>query len=210
MDADSSQGSVVMNDILLLPLLRAIDAADDEAAEEAVTTLSALDGPALPLLVTLSRSDDYDRRWWGVRAVAELAEEHPAQRALAMPALMDALNDPEDSIRCVAALALGQMQAASAIPALTLLLADPSGWVRGAAADALALIGEPAVPALGEALQDPREGVRVRAAYALRRIKSARSARWLFPALNDPNHIVHTYAYEALDEMGMLNTVLVM
>jgi HEAT repeat protein len=77
------------------------------------------------------------------------------------------------------------MQAASAIPALTLLLADPSGWVRGAAADALALIGEPAVPALGEALQDPREGVRVRAAYALRRIKSVKSARWLFPALND-------------------------
>jgi HEAT repeat protein len=96
------------------------------------------------------------------------------------------------------------------LPALTLLLADPSGWVRGAAADALALIGEPAVPALGEALQDPREGVRVRAAYALRRIKSAKSARWLFPALNDPNHIVHTYAYEALDEMGMLDTVLVM
>jgi hypothetical protein len=37
-----------------------------------------------------------------------------------------------------------------------------------------------------------------------------KSARWLFPALNDPNHIVHTYAYEALDEMGLLNTILVM
>lgn len=199
-----------MTDPLLLPLLKAIDAADDEAAERAVTDLSALNGPALPLLVTLSRSSDYDQRWWGVRAVAELAEEHPGQRAQAMPALLDALNDPDDSIRCVAALALGQMQAASAIPALTLLLADSSGWVRGAAADALALIGEPAVPALGEALQDTRDGVRVRAAYALHRIKSVRSARWLFPALNDPNHIVHTYAYEALDEMGLLSSMLVM
>jgi HEAT repeat protein len=188
----------------------AIDADDDEAAERAVTTLSALDGPALPMLVGLCRSADYDRRWWGVRAVAELAEEHPAQRDLAMPTLLEALNDAEDSIRCVAALALGQMQATSAIPALTLLLADTSGWVRGAAANALALIGEPAVPALGEALQDPREGVRVRAAYALHRIRSVKSARWLFPALNDPNHIVHTYAYEALDEMGLLNTILVM
>ena len=199
-----------MNNPLLEPLMSAIAASDDEAAEVAVAGLSALNGAALPLLMTLSNAEDDNQRWWGVRAVAELAEEHAEAREQAIPVLLHALNDSEDSIRCVAALALGQMQAASAIPALTLLLADPSGWVRGAAADALALIGEPAVPALGEALQDPREGVRVRAAYALRRIKSAKSARWLFPALNDPNHIVHTYAYETLDELGMLNTVLVM
>jgi HEAT repeat protein len=199
-----------MNEPLLQPLLQAIAAGDDEAAEMAVASLSALDGAALPLLMNLSCASDYDQRWWGVRAVAELAEEHPREREQAIPTLLDALNDPEDPIRCVAALGLGQMQAASAIPALSLLLADPSGWVRGAAADALALIGEPAVPALGEALQDPRDGVRVRAAYALRRIKSVRSARWLFPALNDSNHIVHTYAYETLDEMGLLSTVLVM
>ena len=71
------------------------------------------------------------------------------------------------------------------------------------------LIGEPAVPALGDALQDEREGVRVRAAYALHKIGSRKAARWLFPALNDPNHIVHTYAYETLDQMGMLTTILV-
>lgn len=199
-----------MNETLLTPLLHAIEMADDEAAERAVAGLSSLDGAALPMLVGLSRSGDDDQRWWGVRALAELAEEHPEQRDQALPALLEALNDSEDSIRCVAALALGQIQAASAIPTLTLLLADPSGWVRGAAADALALIGEPAVPALGAALQDQRDGVRVRAAYALHRIKSVKSARWLFPALNDPNHIVHTYAYEALDEMGLLSTVLVM
>ncbi len=199
-----------MNAPMLETLLQAIAADDDEAAESAVARLSALNGAALPLLMTLSCAEDDNQRWWGVRAVAELAEENPAQREQAIPALLNALNDHEDSIRCVAALGLGQMQAASAIPALTLLLADPSGWVRGAASNALALIGEPAVPALGDALQDSRDGVRVRAAYALHKIKSAKSARWLFPALNDPNHIVHTYAYETLDELGMLNTVLVM
>jgi HEAT repeat protein len=199
-----------MNESLLIPLLLAIQAGDDEAAEAAVNQLSAMNGAVLPSLAQLRSDGDHDQRWWAVRAVAELAEDDPAQRNQAIPVLLDALHDPDDSIRCVAALGLGQIQATSAVPALALLLADPSGWVRGAAADALALIGEPAVPALGEALQDPREGVRVRSAYALRRIKSAKSARWLFPALNDPNHIVHTYAYEALDEMGMLNTVLVM
>jgi len=199
----------VMNDTPLVPLLQAIQAGDDEAAEAAVNRLTTMNGAALSSLAQLRRDGDHDQRWWAVRAIAELAEDDPARRDQAIPMLLDALHDPDDSIRCVAALGLGQIRAASAIPALALLLADPSGWVRGAAADALALIGEPAVPALGEALQDPREGVRVRAAYALRRIRSIKSARWLFPALNDPNHIVHTYAYEALDEMGLLDTLLV-
>jgi HEAT repeat protein len=195
---------------LLQPLLNAIRAGDDDAAEEAVILLSAAPAAALPLLADLSTTGDDDQRWWAVRAIAELADADPPQRDQTIPLLLAALRDPDDSIRCVAALGLGEAQAASAIPALALLLADPSGWVRGAAADALALIGEPAVPALGEALQDPREGVRVRAAYALHRIKSVQSARWLFPALNDPNHIVHSYAYETLEEMGLLTTVLVM
>lgn len=196
-----------MDELLLQPLLDAIAAGDDDAAEAAVASLGA---PALPALIHLCAADDDDRRWWGVRAVAQIMDQEVEARAQAMPVLFAALHDPDDSIRCLAALALGEARAASAIPALTLLLADPSGWVRGAAADALALIGEPALPALGEALQDPREGVRVRAAYALHRIKSRASARWLFPALNDPNHIVHTYAYETLEEMGLLTTVLVM
>ncbi len=197
-----------MDELLLQPLLQAVATSDDDAAEAAVT---GLDGEAaLPALAALSETGDDDQRWWGVRAVARIMDLHPETREQAMPVLFAALRDPNDSIRCLAALALGEANATDAIPALTLLLADPSGWVRGAAADALALIGEPAVPALGEALQDPREGVRVRAAYALHRIKSMPSARWLFPALNDPNHIVHTYAYETLEEMGLLTTVLVM
>ncbi len=95
-------------------------------------------------------------------------------------------------------------------PRSRLLLTDSSGWVRGAAADGLAMMGEPAIPALGAAIQDDREGVRVRAARALYKIKSPKAAPWLFPALNDPNPIVHTYAYETLDELGLLTTVLVM
>ena len=100
-----------MNDYLLQPLLRAIAAGDDDAAEVAVSGLSALDGAALPQLMHLSCTGDLDQRWWSVRAVAELAEEHPDERDQAMPALLSALLDPEDSIRCVAALGLGQMLA---------------------------------------------------------------------------------------------------
>lgn len=197
-----------MNDTMLTPLLVAIAEEDDEAAEGAILELINRNGMDCSPLLRLSQSANADQRWWAVRGLAALAEADEANRAAVMPAIVDALSDPDDAVRCVAALALGQLQAASAIPALVLLLAVPSGWVRGAAADALALMGEAAVPALGEALYDPRDGIRVRAAYALRKICSPKSARWLFPALNDPNHLVHAYAYETLNQMGLLNTVL--
>jgi HEAT repeat protein len=199
-----------MNDAALSPLLNAIDAGNDEEAEDAVLALCANNGNALPLLATLAQAPVDDYRWWAVRGLAELSEEDAAQREAAMPILLEALHDPDDAIRCLSATALGQMNATGAIPALTILLSDSSGWVRGAAADGLAMIGEPAIPALGAAIQDDREGVRVRAARALYKIKSPKAAPWLFPALNDPNPIVHTYAYETLDELGLLTTVLVM
>lgn len=198
-----------MDDPLLKPLLGAIAEEDDEAAEAAVIDLSRLDGAACAALLQLSSSDDADQRWWATRGLAALAETDGANRDIAIPALLCALSDADDAVRCVAALALGQLQAYSAIPSLILLLSDASGWVRGAAADALALMGEAAVPALGDALGDEREGVRVRAAYALHKIRSPKSARWLFPALNDPNPLVHTYVYETLDDLGLLTTILV-
>lgn len=194
---------------LLDDLLAAIAEEDDEAAEAAIIDLTRTNGAAREPLLELCASPDPDQRWWAVRGLAALAEADEVNRASTTPALVNALSDADDAVRCVAALALGQLQAASAIPSLMLLLSDPSGWVRGAAADALALMGEAAVPALGEALQDEREGVRVRAAYSLRKICSPKSARWLFPALNDPNPIVHTYAYETLDQLGYLTTILV-
>lgn len=194
---------------LLQALLRAVAADNDEAAEQAVIALTDKPDVALPALLELAESADSDQRWWAVRGLAALAEEDEDSREAATPVIIDALCDEDEALRCAAALALGQLQAISAIPALVLQLSDGNGWVRGAAADALALMGEVALPALGEALQDEREGVRVRAAYALNKIRSVKSARWLFPALNDPNHIVHTYVYEALDGMGLLNTILV-
>lgn len=207
--SDTIEDLLMVSELSLQPLLAAIDADDDERAEAAVIELASTNGAALPLLLELSHSQDQDRRWWAVRGLAAMAEQDGNQRAASMPVLMDALNDPDDAVRCVACIALGQLEATSAIPALVLMLADSSGWVRSAAADALTMIGEPSVPALGEALQDERDGVRVRAAYALRKIQSPKSARWLFPALGDSNHLVHTYAYDALNEMGLLETLLI-
>ena len=138
--------------------------------------------------------------------------------------LMSHLSDPDEATRCAASLGLGQLRAAAAVPALTAQLGDANGWVRDTAADALAMIGEPALPALVEVLNDGQEGARVRAAGSLRKIVASALADrqtgdfepqfWpaigaLFTALNDPNRLVRHNAYEALDRLSLLETVII-
>jgi len=89
-------------------------------------------------------------------------------------------------------------------------LKDDDGMVRQVAADALAQCGDDAVPALARILfQQAHEGARTRAAGALRKIATMKAAGVLYALLNDSNHLVRAYAYEGLDDMGLLETVLV-
>ena len=198
-------------------LLDAIDAGDDEAAERVAQTCAGQTA-LLPALRPLLADAEPDRRWWAVRTLAAIGGEE------AGALLMSRLSDPDEATRCAAALGLGQLRATAAIPALTAQLGDANGWVRDTAADALAMIGEPALPALVETLNDGPDGARVRAAGALRKIVGgALTDRqtgefepqfWpaigaLFTALNDPNRLVRHNAYEALDRLGLLETVII-
>ncbi len=201
----------------LQAFLDAISAGDDDTAERAAQAFSGLTA-LLPAVRPLLADPDPDRRWWAVRLLASLGGDEAGALLVAR------LNDSDEATRCAAALGLGQLRATYAIPALTAHLADASGWVRDSAADALAMIGAPALPALVEALSAGRDGVRVRAAGALRKIVSGalvgrRSAEFepqfwptigaLFTALNDPNRLVRHNAYEALDRLGLLETLLI-
>ena len=72
---------------------------------------------------------------------------------LAVPALIDTLQDKNESIRVSAAYALGDIGSAAqeAVPSLTQALRDESAWMRRHATEALGLIGQPVqhtVPAL--------------------------------------------------------------
>jgi len=198
-------------------LLDAIAAGDDEAAERAAQACAGQTA-LLPALRPLLADADPDRRWWAVRALAAVGGTE------AGALLILRLRDSDEATRCAAALGLGQLKHAEAIPALTANLADASGWARDSAADALAMIGEPALPALVEALRDGRDAIRVRAAGAVRKIVVAALAGrpsaefappfWpvigaLFTALNDPNRLVRHNAYEALDRLGLLETVII-
>lgn len=198
-------------------LLDAIARRDDTATERAAQACTGQMTLA-PALRPLLADANPDRRWWAVRTLALIGGREAAQLLLAH------LTDTDEPIRCAAALALGELAVTDAIPALVLRLADPSGWVRDSAGDALALIGEAALPALVEAIGDAREGVRVRAAGALRKIVVPRlngqpttaypphvwpAIGALYQALNDPNRLVRHNAYEALDRLRLLETVLV-
>lgn len=186
--------------------LAAVDAGDDTRAEALVASLSPQDAAAL---LVLADPPDGDRRWWAVRALAAVGGD------AAVPALVAALESHDAGTRAAAALALGHLhmrRPAAVIPALdrlALALADDDGFVRQAAVDGLSLCEDDGVPPLARILaESDHEGARTRAAAALRNIRTTKAAAVLYRCLNDHNHLVHTYAYEGLDEMGLLENLL--
>ena len=183
-------------------LHEAIEAGDDDACEDIACALSA--SPRACLLVAPLLDDAWaDTRWWGVRALAAASCSESAI------GLIGVLADPDDSVRCAAALALGKLGAEDAVPHLVALLGDDEGLLRTTSASALALIGSPAVPALATALESPFQRVRVQAGHALHKIRQAEAAAALFRALSNSNYLVRSYAYDALDAMGLLDEILV-
>lgn len=200
---------------LVQALLSAVDSGDDMITEAAAQALAGRRS-LLPALRPLLTDADPNRRWWGVRTLALVGGEDAARL------IIERLNDDDEPTRCGAALGLGELRYNQGTSALVARLADDSGWVRDSAADALVMLGEPAVTALVEALADRRDGVRVRAASALRRIllelasqsgaasETARhhlpAIKALFHALNDPNRLVRHHAQQTLDRLELLET----
>jgi HEAT repeat protein len=193
------------NDAALSRLVAAIDANDDPTAERIVLALPPEDEAVL--LTWLARLNP-DYRWWAARALAHIGSPAAAQ------SLVHLLMDDLPAVRAATAFALAHLyrRAPDAVrpylPAIASHLSDADGTVRQASADALAFCGVDAIPPLAAVLEGADEGARTRAAYALRKMASLASAPLLFRCLNDPNFMVHTYAHEALDELGLLDNLL--
>lgn len=192
---------------ILAQITDAIAADQDKTAESLIHHLTP---EAEPILRQWLQTGNADQQWWAVRALAVCGT------AESIPALLAALKAPDPALRTVAALALGTLYGQLALhltPHLSYLadqLADEDGMARQAAADALIHCGDGAIDALVAVLRhSTHEGARSRAAYALRKIGTPATAPALFRCLNDPNYLVHTYAHEGLDDLGMLETMLV-
>lgn len=139
-------------------------------------------------------SDDPEVR---TEAAVRLGEARDRQ---AVPALLEALDDPEESVRVEAARALGAIGDRSATGPLGALAADPLDTVRIAAAQALGMLEDPsAVPALERLLADPDEGVRKAAVRAAGSIPGPEAVRLLVSsALHDEIEEIREVAVKLL------------
>jgi HEAT repeat protein len=178
------------------------------------------------------------------RALAQLGDRRPWRRASAafglgdmgspgaVPALLDALDDPVRDVRSAAARSLGRLRAVEAVdplvhalaykrtpravagyallsigppalPRLRPMLSDDHAEIRAAAVELIGLLGNASVAGeLGERLRDGSAEVRAKAAHALGRLAAEREAGRLRETLNDRAGFVRAAAAEALGLVG--------
>jgi HEAT repeat protein len=118
------------------------------------------------------RSDEPVVRREALRAMGKLRERASIDPQIVIPALLQALNDPDPTVRNVAVTYLGIVRddPKTEVAGLIKALADENAEVRQAAAAALGEYGalaEPAIPALKNASNDPDEEVRREAGRTL-------------------------------------------
>lgn len=183
--------------------LAALAKGDEDQAERLASLLTEEDAPQLRVLAEGSE----DERWWAARCLASVGD------AFDVPLFLSCIQEPDPGLRAVGLLALATLYerepdaVAIHLEQMAALLADLDGLVRQTAVDALARCGDEAVPVLTEALESPYDGVRVRAAKALHRIGTMAVAPPLYDHLEDSNPVVRHYAYETLEQLGLLNNI---
>lgn len=167
-----------------------------ELRQLTATTLKKVGHPVvLALIQSLYHEDDSSH--------SDLPELLKEMGYLAIPALIIALNFPEENVRFGAAGVLMRMKAKEAVPALMESLQDPSWKVRQASAEAL---GELSVlrstSALIPALRDKHAAVRLSVARALGKIKGDKVLDALLELLEDPSWEIRKEAVESIAKFG--------
>ena len=178
---------------------------DDQRAEAAAEKLALFGNEALAALLPLLADERTDQRWWAVRTLANI---HNGEASLH---LIQALNDPDLSVRQCAALGLHQCaaqertgcQGDEAIQALIAAMSEQDHLLVRLAANALVSIGAPAVPALIEQLENAAQLVRLEAVRALALIGDPRAIPVLFDALESDSALADYWANEGLERMGV-------
>ena len=152
---------------------------DPQFTEEAAVALSFMGRKAFgPLREAASSTDPVVRRE-AIRSIGKLKERAPLDAKAVVPLLLEALLDPDASVRTVAATYLGIIheEPATAVPALVEALKDEETTVRSAAAAALGSFtpaaAQSALPALRKAAGDPNEDVAREAGVALVKLQSS-------------------------------------
>ena len=199
--------------MILEDILNDLTSGDDSLAETAVQSLAQLpEEVQLAAIATLRErlaSPEVDQRWWAARTLAELPF------SLTHNLLMEALEDPDPSVRQCAVLGLraqikrtpGWNPEPRTLEALLLGLLDglkdPDPLAARLAADALMAIGEPAVAQLLELLNKSDQAVRLLLVRILAGIGDHRAIPALLDALDEDSILMEYWANEGLEKMGV-------
>jgi HEAT repeat protein len=174
------------------------------AAIDALGQVGATDETTRKRLTDLLSDGSTAVRCAAARALGLLKE------AAAVPALVEALSDAEETVRQTVAEAIGAIgiMPESAMDTLVGGLASPDNLVRAQTARALGEIGSVAAdtaPALVGVLEDSNDSVRAEAVEALGKLGPAAAdvaVPRMVHALHDPDSWVSALAAEALGAMG--------
>lgn len=170
---------------------------DAVRAEAAAHEVSKFGEAALRPLLDLRRSEDPEGRWWATRALA-LFDGHVSEQAI-----LESLEDPDPAVRYCAAVALRHVPSVLAIPSLLEAMASQDPLLSRLASDALAALGRPALNPLQQAAQSLHVATRLGAVRALSRMADSDAVPTLFEALDDPSPLVHFWAQDGLNRLGV-------
>jgi hypothetical protein len=141
----------------------------DQRAELAALQLSAAGSQGLEILAELLEDQNPEVRWWATRSLADI------HNTVAVPLLLNTINDTDSGVQQCAALALRGQPDAQSIPQLVSLLGAEDRLLSRLAGDALIAIGEEAVPALIEVMDSGPQPAQLEAVRALASIGDTRA-----------------------------------
>lgn len=181
----------------LFNIITRLASGDDEKAEAAASGIASYGKRGLKALIPLLTDPDPDRRWWAVRALAEIQDPQ------AVSLLIQALDDPDAAVRACATRGLQQQPDGRAVLPLADALDDRNSLVARLAGNALVAAWAMAVPALLETLSGGSIQSQLEATRALALIGDQRSIPALFESLDSDSSLVEYWANEGLERMGV-------
>ncbi|MBI3150981.1 MAG: HEAT repeat domain-containing protein, partial [Chloroflexi bacterium] len=164
--------------------------------EKIIPAISEMGSAAIPLLLELTRSEDVDIRWWGVRALAA----SPHTRTVD---LIPLLSDSAPEVRAATALALCHHPHEDAVEALIQALADEDALTAGLAGNARVKIGKSAVPSLLKVMNEARPGIRIAALRTLAEIRDHRAIPIMMKCMSEESALLQYWAQEGLEKLGL-------
>jgi HEAT repeat protein len=177
-------------------LLNDLVCGNETRAEVAASSLIDLGEEAVPALLELTRSADVDRRWWGLRVLAQSPHSQAGW-------LVPFLSDPAREVRQCAALGLAFKVDESVIQPLIRALHDEDSIVSSLAVNALVKVGKAAVPALIDVVKEGSQSARIHALRALAKIRDHRAIPIMMKVMEEDSALLQHWAKEGLERLGL-------